>query len=71
MKISEKKITQLYAAIYDSIMDARITLQKDKSYFGDYEIARTVNRIWNKQKIILGIEIKPSKNPKALSRSLE
>jgi hypothetical protein len=71
MRISQKKRQQLYNAIYDSIMDTRIILQKDKSYFGDYEIAQTVGKIWDKQKAILGLEKKPSKNPKALSRSLE
>ena len=59
MRISKKKRQQLYDAIHEPIMDTRIKLQKEKAYFGDYEIAQTVGKIWDLQKKILRIDDRP------------
>ena len=54
MKISQKTQRQLYSAIFCPIVDLRVKLKLDAKT--DTELAQLINKIWDKQKVVLGLD---------------
>ena len=53
MKISEKRRSELYSAIHDTVVDLRIELKLSPK--DDVKLAQVEIEIWRKQKLALGI----------------
>ena len=54
MKLSQKKRDAMYAAIYSSLMDARVKLKLEPK--DDIILAQVEHEIWRKQKRALGLD---------------
>jgi hypothetical protein len=59
MKISRKKRDAMYAAIYSSLMDARVRLKLEPK--DDFVLAQVEQEIWRKQKAVLGLDVEHPK----------
>lgn len=55
MRLSEKRKQDLYDAIYDEIMRCRVEMMRQEYADNDEMLSRVIGRIWNRQKIALGI----------------
>lgn len=54
MKMSEKRRSDLYAAIHEAIVDVRVKLKLPAK--DDHVLAQVINEIWRRQKGVLNLQ---------------